>query len=329
MENFIQDDKARSYEGGGMITIGSLFSGIGGFELGLERAGFGPVKWQVEIDDFCNRILAKHWPDVTRYRDIRDVGKHNLEPVDLICGGFPCQPFSVAGKRKGTADDRYLWPEMVRVISEVKPVWVIGENVPGIVPMELDKVLSDLEGEGYETTTLVIPACAVNAPHRRDRVWIVACDTTSERLQKCQKSELIQPLLHAQRADSDAPDTQHKRCIGRSRGSDTNGNGIQAGEQAGREPRSAVARCDEDATDSIKPGLERRRQLRQGTREQFVAPESWEQDWVEVATRLCRVDDGVSDRVHRLKCLGNAVVPQVVEAIGRILWEWLEQQAQQ
>ena len=132
-------------------------------------------KWQVENNPFCLKVLAKHWPDVKRYEDVREVGKHNLESVNLICGGFPCQPFSVAGKRRGKEDDRWLWPEMLRVITELRPTWVIGENVPGIINMELDKVLSDLEDQGYETAPpLIIPACAVDADHRRDRVWIIA-----------------------------------------------------------------------------------------------------------------------------------------------------------
>src|SRR3990172_13197899 len=102
------------------LTVGSLFAGIGGFDLGLERAGF-QIKWQVEKDEWCKKILEKHWPGVRRYKDIHEVGAHNLEAVDLICGGFPCQPFSIAGKRKGEEDDRHLWPEMLRVISELKP----------------------------------------------------------------------------------------------------------------------------------------------------------------------------------------------------------------
>jgi DNA (cytosine-5)-methyltransferase 1 len=156
-----------------MMTVGSLFSGIGGFDLGLERAGM-EVKWQVEIDPFCNKVLAKHWPDVKRYGDIRNVGKDNLESVDLICGGFPCQPFSSAGKQRGEADDRYLWPEMLRVISEVNPTWIIGENVAGIISMAIDQVLSDLEGLGFETQAVVVPACSLGAIHIRQRVWILA-----------------------------------------------------------------------------------------------------------------------------------------------------------
>lgn len=155
------------------MTFGSLFAGIGGFDLGLERAGMKCL-WQCERDKFCNKVLAKHWPEVTRYDDITTLDATALTPVDLICGGFPCQPFSVAGKRKGAEDDRFLWPAMLKVIETVRPTWVLGENVPGLISMGLDGVLSDLEGLGYSTRTFVVPACAVDAKHRRDRLWIIA-----------------------------------------------------------------------------------------------------------------------------------------------------------
>jgi DNA (cytosine-5)-methyltransferase 1 len=156
------------------MTIGSLFSGIGGFELGLLAAGMGPVKWQVENDEYCRKILDKRFPETEKFGDIHDIGKHNLEPVDVICGGAPCQPFSVAGVKRGTEDDRHLWPEMARIIDEIRPNYVIAENVTGIVKMELDTVLSDLESIGYTCGTFIIPAVSVNAAHRRDRVWVVA-----------------------------------------------------------------------------------------------------------------------------------------------------------
>lgn len=153
-----------------------LFSGIGGFSLASDWA-FGDVEHIFcEIDPFCQQILKKHWPNSTIYGDIKKLT--NIGTVDLVTGGFPCQPFSAAGKRKGSDDSRHLWPEMRRVIEEFQPRWVVGENVRGLLNIEggvvFEQVCLDLEALGYEVQPFVVPACAVNAPHRRDRVWIVA-----------------------------------------------------------------------------------------------------------------------------------------------------------
>lgn len=156
-----------------MLAVGSLFSGIGGIDLGLQMAGMR-IAWQCERDEWCRRILAKHWPGVQRYGDINEIDTNGLAPVDVVAGGFPCQPFSTAGKRKGKSDDRYLWPRMLEIISSIKPTWVLGENVAGLISLGLDTVLSDLERCGYSVQAFVVPAAAIDAPHRRDRVWVVA-----------------------------------------------------------------------------------------------------------------------------------------------------------
>lgn len=151
-----------------------LFEGIGGFSLAARWMGWKTVAW-VEIDPFCQRVLLKNFPETKGYGDIREFdGTKYRGQVDIITGGFPCQPFSTAGKRNGTKDNRSLWGEMFRVIKEVRPKFVVAENVYGIVSMELDNILADLEGEGYEAETFVLPACAVDAKHQRKRVWIIA-----------------------------------------------------------------------------------------------------------------------------------------------------------
>ena len=160
------------------LTHLSLFSGIGGLDLAAEWAGIETVG-QCEWAEYPTKVLEKHWPDAPRWKDIRTLtgesfyGRTGRRTVDIISGGFPCQPFSVAGKQRGKEDDRYLWPEMVRVIKELRPTWIVGENVAGIVRMALPDILSELEACGYRTRTFLIPACAIGARHRRYRVAIV------------------------------------------------------------------------------------------------------------------------------------------------------------
>jgi len=155
-----------------------LVSGIGGFALAAQWAGIETVAF-CEIDDFACKVLNKNFPDVPVHRDIRELDGSLYAGIDLITGGYPCQPFSTAGKRKGADDPRHLWPEMFRVIRQARPTWVVCENVEGHIANGLDSVCDDLEKEGYEVRAVVIPACAVESPHIRNRVWIIAHTTSN------------------------------------------------------------------------------------------------------------------------------------------------------
>lgn len=261
------------------MNVLDLFSGIGGFSLGLERAGMRTIAF-CERDEYCRAVLRKHWPRVPIVPDIKHLGPAEVEQlgrIDVVCGGFPCQPFSVAGDKKGKEDDRHLWPYMCRVIAYARPTWVIGENVAGIVTMVLDEVLADLEGLGYTARTFVIPAAAVGAPHRRDRIWIVATNAASDRRQQGRQSS-----------------AEGLRELG----------GIR---DSGR-PAAA--------SDSGELRDEPRRIGRQG-RKGSAKPAN--DEWWLVEPDVGRMAHGVSKRVDRLRCLGNAVVPQVVEEIGRAI----------
>ena len=261
------------------MLVGSLFSGIGGMDLGLERAGM-TIAWQVEIDPFARAILAKHWPEVKKYDDIRTVGRQNLSPVDLVAGGPPCQPHSVAGKRKGAEDDRDLWPEMRRVVAEMRPRWVVVENVPGIRTTILDGVLSDLESLGYTTGTLVVPACAFGAPHIRERVFVVA---------------------HADgdgRHRAGVPDVHE----GRRRES----------------PGAHAGGVRETFPDTHGLGCDGWKSLQEAARQAWHISVERDNPWA-AEPNVGRVAYGVPNRVDRIRVLGNAVVPQVVEYIGRLI----------
>ena len=326
------------------MKFGSLFAGIGGFDLGLERAGMTPA-WQVEIDDYCNKVLEKHWPDVRRYRDVKEVGKHNLEPVDLICGGFPCQPYSVAGKRKGAEDDRNLWPDYLRIVRELRPTWVVGENVPGIVPMYLDQVLSDLESEEYTCWTFNIPACALDAPHRRERIFVVAYSNKYGWACGGEMGEKRQNQMDKKQYSKEGI-TNGSGRFGEFGKASTNGE-LQRpnekygsySERVGREEgtieqnlqsekqmsgRQNTEQLREMVSNSTEQGLERtKRRTSEGERSAIKNGGSSNRDkgfW-EIEPNVGRVANGVPSRVDRLKALGNAVVPQVAEYIGKQIIE--------
>lgn len=163
------------------LKILDLFSGIGGFSLGLESTGHFETAAFCEIEPYCQKVLKKHWPDVPIFDDIRKLKGKDIGAIDIITGGYPCQPFSVAGKQKAEQDPRHLWPEYFRLIKELRPTWVIGENVSGHIKLGLDSVLEDLASEGYSTRTFSISASSIGANHKRERVWTVA-NTNEERV---------------------------------------------------------------------------------------------------------------------------------------------------
>ncbi len=262
------------------LTVLDLFSGIGGFSLGLERTGGFRTVAFCEIDSFCQSILKKHWPDVPVFEDVRKLNEDQItETVGLVCGGYPCQPYSVAGKRKGSKDDRSLWPEMFRIIKGFRPTWVLCENVAGHVSMGLDSVLSDLESENYTCQALVIPACAVSLPHRRDRVWVAAYANSKRHEQS-----------HV------AGQSERQRFFGRI-----------------YDQEAAANACGQRYGQFFRPWL------RQKTGAGFDRPTE-AQVWPDQPP-LRSADDGLSPRLVRcqLKALGNAVVPQIPEMIGRAI----------
>ena len=304
------------------LTHLSLFSGIGGLDFAAEMAGFQTVG-QCEWADYPTKVLEKHWPDIPRWRDIRTLTgesfyeKTGRRTVDVISGGFPCQPFSVAGKRRGKEDDRYLWPEMLRVISELRPAWVVGENVAGIVNMALDQVYADLENEGYAVQAFIIPACAVDAPHRRDRCAIVAWNANSgngdawtkrevEKRENSKPTGICEDVAHADNGgrslwrDGEFPTVEETAASGADHGG-------RAPEHGGGERRAAQPGLG-GVDDGLSAWMDRG----------MSAPGYWmpEPDGVP------RITQKREHRSDRLKCLGNAVVPQqfypVFQAIADI-----------
>ena len=265
-----------------------LFSGIGGFALAAQWMGWETVAF-CEKEKYAKRVLERHWPNVPIIDDIRDI----KEPIgcDILTGGFPCQPFSSAGKQKGKADDRYLWPEMLRVIALERPAWVVGENVAGLIGMALDTVLFDLENQGYSGRAFVIPAAGVDAPHRRDRVWIIARDISDPKSQRLQGVQ--------------SPTSNEKSCKPRpqSQPSGICGGKAMAHSQGERLQRNTQTQVSRQSNISQQPWGSSKDKLPRWPAEPGV----------------CRVVNGLPNRAHRIKALGNAVVPQVVYQIFKAI----------
>jgi DNA (cytosine-5)-methyltransferase 1 len=281
-----------------------LFSGIGGFSLGLEKVGFKTIAF-CEREEYCRMLLQKHWKGVKIYNDIKKLEAKDIkEPVDILTGGFPCQPYSVAGKQKGTNDDRYLWPEMFRVIKEVKPTFIIAENVRGLINIQdgmvFETVCSDLESEGFEIQTFIIPAAGVGAPHKRERVWIVGYSKYNGSLTS--KIKKRDDKIN-DRAEEGENTTLEPERTSRS------GNNVTM-ENSGCElyERSSIRGKDEDET--------RKEITNQHQRSSSTSWRSWEFE-----PDVGRVANGVPGRAHRLRGLGNAIIPKIAEEIGRSIWK--------
>ena len=273
------------------LTVGSLFSGIGGIDLGLERAGHR-VLWQSEIDNYACRVLKKHWPEIPNLGDVKKINWSEVPNVDIIAGGYPCQPFSQAGKRKGKEDPRHLWPYVLDAIRAIRPRYALMENVRGHLSLGFGDVLADLAGCGYSAEWQIISAASVGAPHRRDRLFFVAYP-------------------------DDAGDRASERDMERERSTrfvfgDESLNGISGrgstmadtdGEQLGQHRASRnVAGESQQRHDQ---------RIRQAT-DDFG-------EWWKTEPRMGRVANGIPARVDKLRGLGNAVVPQVAELVGRLI----------
>ena len=270
-----------------------LCSGIGGFALGFEWAGLSKPVLFCDIEEWPRKILAKHWPDVPIAEDVKELANdpdRNVPDCDILTAGYPCQPFSLAGERRGAEDDRHIWPDIFSIVQRKRPAWCVFENVYGHISMGLDEVLSDLELESYSVRPFIVPACATDAPHRRDRVWIIARNVgdTNSRASQGINSGRSKPTESGSGSKSgcaDVADTASKRQ--------------QGSRMHGRSQHSAQNK-DWQTNRSDNGG--------QG-KAQFWLPEP----------AVGRVANGIPRRVDRLKGLGNAIVPQVAQRIGETI----------
>ena len=296
-----------------ILTFGSLFAGIGGFDLGFERAGF-ECRWQVEIDDYATKILEKHWPKVHRERDIRECNSGNLERVDCIIGGFPCQDISYAGRGAGLAGERSgLFFEAVRLVRELQPRAVVLENVAALLTRGLDRVLGTLAEIGYDAQWHCIPAAAVGAPHIRDRVFIIA-SLANANCERCSEARCSESGCWASGCGSSLADA---RCELRQPWSISESSGEEASHRNTK--ANDDQRCGKDVSNANIESMERQRHVSTGA-EQKLRDVS-DGGWWEVEPAVDRVVDGVPARVDRLRCLGNAIVPQVAEVVAKMTRE--------
>jgi len=323
------------------LKLLDLFSGIGGFSLGLESTGYFETIGFVEKDEFCQKVLKKNFNNIPIESEVRNV-KGDRYKADIITGGFPCQPFSVAGKRRGTEDDRYLWDETIRVIRECKPRWFIGENVEGIINISEGKVLQqiqkDLEAEGFEVQCVVIPASGIGAWHQRKRVWIIGCNlsNTNSRLSIRENKEIQTRGNTINSSSKDVSNSNSRLRRGRGTEQESRANEvwrfcIEKEKQTQHDIRSKAIGCDaifgktKNTSNTNSKGSQRHgvstdleTEQRQVITERSIEEQ---QTWWEAQSKLCRTPDGISyeldkDRKNRIKSLGNSIVPLIARELG-------------
>jgi len=277
-----------------------LFSGIGGFSLGLEATGGFETKAFCDIEKYPRQVLQKHWPHVKQYEDIKELNYERLkadgiDSIDIITGGYPCQPFSIAGRQKGEQDPRHLWPEYFRLVKELRPTWVIGENVSGHIKLGLDTVIEDLESEDYSVRPFSISASSIGANHQRERIWILAhsrrsqwprAELRGENENETRKENANQFERSSSTSEVDVADTNDERL------------------QRQWQSRNQFTPRFNSSRESSEEG--------QGT----VG-----QGWWESEPNMGRVAHGIPKRVDRLKSLGNSLVPQIPYYIGKTILE--------
>lgn len=280
-----------------------LFAGIGGISLAAHWAGIETVGF-CEIDPFCQTVLKKHWPDVPIWPDVKELMGDEIRKkcgaVDIIAGGFPCQPYSVAGKRKGEEDDRALWPEMLRIISDVRPRWVVGENVAGFVNLGLDNALSDLENQGYSCQSFLIPACGIGAPHQRYRVFIMGYSEHNgpSSSEVAGGPEEASPNCTEGKNQASQPERAGQSCNSKN----------VADANVKRLPDGGQPEIQKSQAEAVW-------QMAQSE------PERCGGSWWAIEPDVGRVANGVPGRVDRLRALGNAVVPQQIYPIFKAVME--------
>jgi DNA (cytosine-5)-methyltransferase 1 len=316
-----------------MLTVGSLFSGIGGLDLGLERAGM-QVIWQSEIDPYACKVLKKHWPEVPNHGNIKEIDWRNIVRPDVICGGYPCQPFSQAGKRQGEKDERHLWPWVKDAISVLRPRYAILENVRGHLTLGGTTVIGELAEIGYDAEWRIVSAASVGANHRRDRIIIVAYPNSQNEPTCAKHEQRLVADTDSGRREQRQPETQSLQGLSRSgeRATDmADADGERLERPRPEQQTTRVARSREESGRNVANTDLRetsggfgwngtdRSAVFGGEHQRRGTAGYAGREWWQVEPGMGRVANGVSNRVDRLRGLGNAVVPQVAEVIGRIV----------